>query len=278
MSGDEQAAPARVAAAGDLALMIGPRNKRYVVRLRSDGKVQTHEGEIKHSDLIGQPFGRRVWSHLGRAFLVLEPSVHDIILLSIKRRGQIIYPKDAGEILLRLNLRNGSRVVEAGTGSGGLTIAMAWTVAPDGKVFSYEARADMQETAVRNVASVGLSDRVEFKTRDIAEGFDETGVDALFLDVRNPWDYLKQAHQALTLGGFFGGLVPTTNQVCDLIAGLEVNGFADIEVEELLVRQYKPVAQRLRPVDLMIGHTGYLVFARKIWTNSLEAEPAANER
>jgi tRNA (adenine57-N1/adenine58-N1)-methyltransferase len=141
---------------------------------------------------------------------------------------------------------------------------MARAVAPEGRVYSYESRPEMQRNAVRNLKRVGLEDYVEFKIRDIAEGFDEMDVDALFLDVRTPWDYLEQARRALKGGGFFGALVPTTNQVSHLIAGLEHYSFGHIEVEELLVRSYKPVAARLRPADTMVGHTGYLIFARKI--------------
>jgi tRNA (adenine57-N1/adenine58-N1)-methyltransferase catalytic subunit len=118
-----------------------------------------------------------------------------------------------------------------------------------------------------------LQQWVTFKARDIAAGFDETDVDALFLDVREPEQYLQQSYAALVNGGFFGALVPTTNQVSELIGGLQVNYFGDIQVEELLLRQYKPVAQRLRPVDIMTAHTGYLVFARKIVPTGAGVEP-----
>jgi tRNA (adenine57-N1/adenine58-N1)-methyltransferase len=191
--------------------------------------------------------------------------------MNVRRNTQIIYPKEAGYVLLKMNLYSGGRVVEAGSGSGALTLALARAVAPEGRVFSYENRPEMQRNALRNLERVGLGDYVEFKIRDIAEGFDETDVDALFLDVRTPWDYLEQARLALKGGGFFGALVPTTNQVSHLIAGLEHYSFGNIEVEELLVRAYKPVSARLRPADTMVGHTGYLIFARKI-----EMEEMAN--
>jgi tRNA (adenine57-N1/adenine58-N1)-methyltransferase len=163
-----------------------------------------------------------------------------------------------------MNLYSGQQVIEAGSGSGALTLVMARAVAPHGRVYSYESRPEMQRNAIRNLQRVGLSDYVEFKTRDIADGFDETGVDALFLDVRTPWDYLQQAYRALKGGGFFGALVPTTNQVSDIVEGLEAGHFGDVEVVELLLRAYKPVPERLRPADTMVGHTGYLIFARKI--------------
>jgi len=252
-----------VAQEKDLVLIIDPRGKRFIIRLQAGAAQHTHKGIIEHDVLIGQPLGRQVKSHLGYSFLVLEPSTHDLIM-NVRRNTQIIYPKEAGYALLKMNLFGGQRVIEAGSGSGALTLAMARAVAPEGRVYSYESRPEMQRNAARNLERVGLSDYVEFKNRDIGEGFDETDVDALFLDVRTPWDYLAQARRALKGGGFFGALVPTTNQVSHLIAGLEHYSFGHIEVEELLVRAYKPVAARLRPADTMVGHTGYLIFARKI--------------
>jgi tRNA (adenine57-N1/adenine58-N1)-methyltransferase len=196
--------------------------------------------------------------------------------MNVRRHTQIIYPKEAGYILLKMNLYSGQRVVEAGSGSGALNLALARAVAPEGRVYSYENRPEMQRNAMRNLARVGLSDTVEFKNRDIAEGFDETDVNALFLDVRTPGDYLEQARSALRSGGFFGALVPTANQVSHLIARLEGHRFGDIEVEELLLRPYKPVAARLRPADTMVGHTGYLIFARKVEIEEVvDEEPLA---
>jgi len=264
-----------VAQENDLVLLIGPRSKRFIIRLQGGGAQHTHAGVIQHDALIGQPLGRQVRSHLGQPFLVLEPSTHDL-MMNVRRHTQIIYPKEAGYILLKMNLYSGQRVVEAGSGSGALTLALARAVAPEGRVYSYENRPEMQRNAMRNLARVGLSDTVEFKNRDIAEGFDETDVNALFLDVRTPGDYLEQARGALKSGGFFGALVPTANQVSHLIARLEGHRFGDIEVEELLLRPYKPVAARLRPADTMVGHTGYLIFARKVEIEEVvDEEPLA---
>jgi len=260
-----------VAQENDLVLLIGPRGKRFIIRLQAGAAQHTHKGIIEHDALIGQPLGRQVKSHVGHSFLVLEPSTHDLIM-NVRRNTQIIYPKEAGYALLKMNLFGGQRVIEAGSGSGALTLAMARAVAPEGRVYSYESRPEMQRNAARNLERVGLGDYVEFKNRDIGEGFYETDVDALFLDVRTPWDYLAQARRALKGGGFFGALVPTTNQVSHLIAGLEHYSFGHIEVEELLVRSYKPVAARLRPADTMVGHTGYLIFARKIEVEEIGTE------
>jgi len=255
----------------DQVLLISPEGKRLIIRLKAGASQHTHRGIIQHDALIGQPLGRRVRTHLGYLFFALEPSTHDL-MMNVRRNTQIVYPKEAGYILLKMNVYGGQRIIEAGSGSGALTLALARAVAPAGRVYSYESRPEMQRNAVRNLQRAGLSDCVEFKIRDIMEGFDESGVDALFLDVRTPWDYLQQAHGALKGGGFFGALVPTTNQVSELIAGLEGSNFGDIEVEELLLRAYKPVAQRLRPADTMVGHTGYLIFARRIYVSDMEED------
>ena len=267
-----------VAQEDDLVLLIGPRGKRAIIRLQAGASQHTHAGVIQHDTLIGQPLGRQVESHLGKPFLALEPSTHDL-MMNVRRNTQIIYPKEAGYILLKMSVYGGQRVIEAGSGSGALTLALARAVAPGGRVYSYESRPEMQRNAVRNLKRVGLADYVEFKTQDIAEGFDETDADALFLDVRTPWDYLRQARLALKDGGFFGALVPTTNQVSNLIVGLEGHHFGDIDVEELMLRPYKPVPARLRPADTMVGHTGYLIFARKIEVEEIvdEEPPTVSE-
>jgi tRNA (adenine57-N1/adenine58-N1)-methyltransferase len=254
----------KLAKEDDLILLIGQDRKQFIQRLRAGGQLQTHRGVIEHDDLLGQPLGREIRSHMGYAFVVVEPSTFDLITL-LKRTTQIMYPKDIGYALLKLNVRPGGRVVEAGTGSGGLTLALARAVGPEGRLYSYEVRADILELAKQNLEALGLAGVVEFKQRDIAEGLDERDVDALFLDVRRPWAYLEQVVEALKDSGFFGAILPTTNQVVELVRALESIGtFAQIEVEEILVRPYKAVPTRLRPIDRMVAHTGYLIFARKV--------------
>lgn len=254
----------RAAQENDLVLIIGQDRKQFIVRLRAGGQLQTHRGVVAHDELLGQPVGREVRSHMGYPFVVLEPSTFDLIH-ELKRTTQIMFPKDIAYVLMKLNVMPGSRVVEAGTGSGGLALALARAVGPDGRLYSYEARADILRLAQKNLEALGLASNVEFKLRDIGEGLDEQDVDALFLDLRQPSDYLEQAAASLKDGGFFGAILPTTNQVAELIYALEATRtFAHIEVEEILVRPYKAVPGRLRPTDRMIAHTGYLVFARKV--------------
>lgn len=252
-----------VAHEGDSVLLVAEDQKRTLIKLQRGQQWHSNRGFFRHDDLIGQPLGRMLVTQLGHAYLVLEPSTHDLIRY-LKRTTQIIFSKDAAYLVQRLNLFPGRRVIEAGTGSGGFTLALARAVMPTGRVISYEERAPMSELAAKNLARFGLLDYVDLKVRNIADGFDERNADALFLDMREPWHHIGQAREALKGGGFFGALLPTTNQVSELLRALETHGFADLEVEELLVRSYKPNAERLRPADRMIAHTGFLIFARKV--------------
>ena len=191
-------------------------------------------------------------------------STFDLIRM-LKRTTQIMFPKDIGFVLLKLNVGPGCRVIEAGTGSGGLTLALARAVGESGRVYSYEVRPDIQRLAKANMEALGLGGGIEFRLQDIGDGFDEENADALFLDVRRPWQYLTQVEKALKDSGFLGATVPTVNQVIELVSALEKRQvFGHIEIEEVLVRSYKAVPARLRPVDRMVAHTGYLVFARKV--------------
>jgi len=242
---------------------MGRDQTTSIIRLEPGTEFHTHRGTIAHDDLIGLPWGTQVSTHLEEPLTLLRPSTDDIVR-NLKRSTQIIYPKDAGYILMKLNIAPGCQVIEAGTGSGGLTLVFARAVHPTGRVISYEARPEIQELAQENLKQLGLDSYVVFKKRDIAEGFDERGADALFLDVANPWDYLEQVHTALAGGGFFGSILPTANQVINLIAALEAADFGLIEVEEILLRPYKTASARLRPKDRLTPHTGYLVFARRL--------------
>lgn len=259
----EERVPATIQAA-DLVLLVGRDRREFLVKMTPGRFLETHRGILAHDELIGHRWGETVLTHLGHPYLLLPPSLEQILLRGVKRSTQIVYPKEIGYLLLKMNIASGTRVVEAGTGSGSLTVALAQMVRPHGHVYTYEAREEMQALARKNVERVGLTEYVTFKLRDIAEGFDEREVDALFLDVREPQDYLAQAHAALKGGGFFGTLVPTTNQVSDILRLLPAHNFGFPEVEELLLRAYKPVAARLRPDDKMVGHTGFLLFARAL--------------
>jgi tRNA (adenine57-N1/adenine58-N1)-methyltransferase catalytic subunit len=259
-----------VVQAGDLALLVSPSNKTYLVRIIPGGELQTHRGVVRYDDLIGMSWGSQVFSHKGSIFFLLIPGLADI-LKEIRRNTQIMYPKDIGFILVTMGIGPGVHVLEAGTGSGALTTALAWAVGPQGHVISYEAREPMQNLARKNLERLGLEDRVTLKLRDIGQGFDETGIDAVFLDLPNPNDYIPQVKQALKPGGFFGCILPTVNQVERILPALHQSSFSFSDVCEILLRYYKPVYDRLRPTDRMVAHTGYLIFSRSIIPSSSEA-------
>ena len=225
--------------------------------------MHTHRGILKHDDLIGLSWGTQVFSHLGSPFFLLQPMLGDI-LTELPRNTQILYPKEIGFILVNMGIGNGQRVIEAGTGSGSMTVALAFSVGKEGKVISYERRPEMQTLARKNLTRLGMEDRVDFRLKDIAEGLDDTNVDAFFLDVPTPYDHIAQVRAALKPGGFFCSIVPTFNQAEKLLHALRRNKFAFLEMCEILLRYYKPEPFRLRPTDRMVAHTGFLIFARRI--------------
>jgi tRNA (adenine57-N1/adenine58-N1)-methyltransferase catalytic subunit len=249
--------------AGQLVMLVTSGGKRYLTELQPGRRFHSHLGILEHDDLIGLPMGTTVHSQLGHPLLIMEPSLSDL-MVRIRRSTQIIYPKDAAYLVHKLSLRSGSHVIEAGTGSGALTIALAWAVSPGGKVYTYESRPDNFSTAEENLKRTGLLPYVKMHQESIQGGFRQTGADAVFLDMRAPWLFIEEVRAALRPGGFFASLVPTTNQVTELLATLEKSSFAEIQVEELLLRKYKAVPERLRPDDNMIGHTGFLVSARPV--------------
>ncbi|MEN8097747.1 MAG: tRNA (adenine-N1)-methyltransferase [Chloroflexota bacterium] len=261
----------KIAQEGELVLLYGQDRKTFIIRLKSGSRLQSHKGILEHNSIIGTPIGSTILTHLGYRYHLLLPSWDDL-LRNIRRSTQIVYPKDIGYILMKLGIRPGCTVIEAGSGSGAICTAFTGMVMPAGHVYSYDIRSDMTNLAERNLTALGLSDYVTFKTRDITHGFDEVGVDALFLDVPAPWHYLMQAHAALRGGGFLGFILPTTNQVSTLLTALENLPFGFTEVEEIMLRSYKVVPARLRPLDRMIAHTGYLIFTRALGTDESEEE------
>ena len=252
-----------IAQDGDLAQLVGLRHKHFILTLQAGAKFETHRGILMHDDLIGKPWGSQVFSHIEAPFFLLQPSLADLIN-ELPRTTQILYPKDIGFILVTMGVGPGQTVMEAGTGSGSMTTALAYAVGPQGHVLSYEVKPDVQNLARKNLTRFGLDSRVNFKLRDIREGFDETDADAFFLDVPNPYDYLAQVRAALKPGGYMCCLIPTFNQVEKTLHAMRRNKFAFVEVCELLLRYYKAEPARIRPTDRMVAHTGFLVFARRI--------------
>lgn len=247
---------------GELFILVAPRGKRYLRRLEEGQDIHSGDGVIKAEAIAAVDFGCEILTHQGVPYRLKRPTLYDLVR-GVKRQTQIIYPKDIGYICMRLGIGNGTRVIEAGSGSGSLTTAMSWFSGEKGHVYTYEAREEFYKLCRRNLEWAGVGHNVTQYNRNIEEGFEQTDADALFLDVRTPWEYLHHVNNAVRPGASLAFLVPTVDQVSQLLKGLERGPFDDVEVEEILVRRWKPVADRLRPEDRMIAHTGFLIFARQ---------------
>ena len=205
---------------GQLVMLLNAKDKRYFVSAREGEVMHTNEGILHLDEVRAAGWGRQVCTHKGYPFTVMRPTLYDLIK-SVKRRTQIIYPKEIGYIAMKLGIGPGCRIVEAGCGSGGLTTALAWLVGDTGKVYTYERREEFYTLCRENLERIGLAHRVEQFHHDIADGFHPHAADALFLDVRTPCDYVRHIPGAVAPGSPVGFLLPTTNQVQDLLAAMQ---------------------------------------------------------
>jgi len=249
---------------GDRVLLYGEDGTKFLVRVEAGKKKGTHLGVVEFDTIIGKNYGDVITiGKTNKSYYLLQPTYIDDIF-SMKRKTQIVYPKDSSYIVMKLDIKPGSRVIDTGVGSGAMCAAIARLVGNEGKVYAYERREDFYKLATQNLTEWGLIDRVELKLRDIAFGFDETNVDALLLDVPDPENYIQVCWEALGGGGRIGVICPTVNQVSMVLEKMYELPFIDVEVWESLMRQFKPYPNRLRPVDRMVAHTTYMIFARKV--------------
>ena len=247
---------------GDDILLYLDARRTYLVRVEAGKRFHTHKGYVQLGDLVGRPYGSPVRSSLGVVLHALRPLLRDRILKT-DRRTQVMYPKDIGYLLLRAGVGAGSRVVEAGTGSGALTCALAEAVRPDGMVYSYDVRPEFQEVAASNIERAGLAAYVDLKAGDVTEGIDEEA-DAVILDLATPWLVVPAAHRALAGGGVFASFSPTVEQVMRTASALRGHPFVEVETVEIIMRRMNVAENRTRPETLMIGHSGYITTARKV--------------
>ena len=247
---------------GDYVLLYVGQRKTYMIKMEKGKSFHTHKGFINFDDLIGKDYGAKIISSLGAEFSVLKPQLRDFIMKSA-RQTQITYPKDIALIVMFSGIGPGSRVVESGTGTGALTVSLAHYVRPEGKVYSYEIREEFLETAGKNLKRAGLMDFVELKNKDVTLGIDESGVDAVILDLAVPWLVVPHAYAALKPCGTIVSFSPTIDQVVKTVEALKDNGFVDIETIECLMRGMQVERGKTRPHTLMTGHTGYVSYARK---------------
>jgi tRNA (adenine57-N1/adenine58-N1)-methyltransferase len=247
---------------GDFVLISASATKKWMVKVEKGKEFHTHRGSISLNDLIGMEFGSSYTNNKDATFYLWKPIPYDYTD-AISHSTQIIYQTDIAQIIYSAGICSGVRVIEAGTGSGGLTAALARYVMPNGKVYSYDIKKQHQDVALKNLTKLGLIDLVEFKTRDAQEGFDETEVDAVILDLPQPWDIIDAANKALMGGGRLVIFVPTYMQVDQSIEKLVESNFYQIEAFEIIRRDLTTKIGAIRPTTRMVGFTAFLIVARK---------------
>jgi tRNA (adenine57-N1/adenine58-N1)-methyltransferase len=263
MSSAPGSGPFRV---GERVQLTDPKGRLHTVTLEAGKQFHTHRGAIEHDALIGAPEGSVVSSTSNTLYLALRPLLVDFVL-SMPRGAAVIYPKDSAQILAMGDIYPGATVLEAGAGSGALTCALLRAVGPVGRVISYENREDHAEVAVKNVQTFFGERPANWTLRlgDAAEHDPGETVDRVILDMLSPWDVLPSVRAALNPGGVFVGYVATTTQLSRLVEALRADGsFTEPSAWESMVRGWHVLGLAVRPEHRMIGHTAFLVTARRL--------------
>lgn len=251
---------------GDPALLIDNKGRQFLLELESGRKFQFHNGTVPHDDLIGAEDGTWVTSTGNARLLLLSPRLADFVI-RMKRGAQVVYPKDLGPILVYGDIGPGMTVLEAGTGSGALTMGLARAVGPTGRVVSVEQRDDHAGHARKTVERWfgTIPDHVEMRIGDVAEVVADVRPERIVLDVPEPWHTLEAAVRHQPRGGVLCSYLPTVPQVQTLVeSARDSRAFAEIEVKEFLVRDWNVKGRSVRPSHSMVGHTGFLVFMRRV--------------
>ncbi|MCK4347185.1 MAG: tRNA (adenine-N1)-methyltransferase [Thermoplasmatales archaeon] len=247
---------------GESVVLIDSAYRKFIID--TNGKTDKFKGVgvIDPSSLVGKHYGEKI--EIGnKEFWVLKPSLLDK-LQALKRRAQIILPKDAAHIIMNCSVESGNTVLEAGIGSGSLTVALATAVAPGGMVISYDIREDFIEHAMKNLKTAGLDKYVTTQIKDVTKGIDEKDLDAVILDIPNPWEAVNHAWNSLKPGGYFCTYSPLISQVEQTVKEVRKNNFIEIKTFENIQREMVVSDYGTRPSFDMLGHTGYLTFARKV--------------
>ncbi len=246
---------------GEAVLLVDAKGRRYLITLRPGASFHTHVGIVAHDRLIGSPEGSTVLGSTGRRFLVVRPTLSDAVL-KMPRGAQVIYPKDLGAILMEADIAPGDRVLEAGVGSGALSMAVLRAGA---EVVGYELREDFAERALANVQSM-LGEDVPYRVevRDVYHGIDERHLDRILLDLPEPWRVLGHAETALRPGGILCAYLPSINQTSQLRDAIERSTFGLASTLEVLHRTWHVEPRSVRPDHRMVGHTGFLTTARRL--------------
>jgi tRNA (adenine57-N1/adenine58-N1)-methyltransferase catalytic subunit len=251
---------------GDQVQLTDPKGRHHTFSLVPGKQFHTHKGAIDHDDLVGGPEGVVVTSTGGTTYLALRPLLNDFVL-SMPRGATPVYPKDSAQIVQLADVFPGAHVVEAGVGSGALTCSLLRAVGDEGLVSSYERRADFAAVARENVLSFFGEEHPAWRLTvgDLVTAVDDVDVDRVVLDMLAPWDCVAAMAQRLVPGGVLLAYVATTTQLSRTVEALrEHEGFTEPSATETLLRSWHVEGLAVRPDHRMVGHTGFLVTARRM--------------
>lgn len=256
--------------AGDRVQLTGPKGRINTTVLVKGGRHGTHRGEIRHDDIIGKPSGSVIENHNGEKFLALKPLLSDYVL-SMPRGAQIIYPKDAGQIIVEGDIFPGAVVVEAGVGSGALSSYLLRAIGDKGKLFSFELREEFAQIAKANVENfLGITPKnwkitIGLLQENLSKIVKKSSADRAVLDMLAPWECISEVEKALKPGGLVICYVATATQLSRVAEEIKSTGrFTSVVAFETLVRPWHLEGLAVRPEHRMISHTGFLLTARKL--------------
>jgi tRNA (adenine57-N1/adenine58-N1)-methyltransferase len=253
--------PTREFRPGERVLLVDSKGRRSFIRLRLGGIHHTHTGVVRHDDLIGRLEGSEVHSERGAKYLAFRPTMAELII-GMPRGAQVIYPKDLGAILIEADIFPGAKVIEAGVGSGALSMALLRAGA---SVVGYELREDFADRALANVRdAIGSGWPYEIRLADIYSGIQETEVDRILLDLPEPHRTLPHAERALRPGGILLSYLPSMTQVGLLVEALAQHRFGLMRTFEVMIRDWQVGGRIARPAHRMVAHTAFLTIARRL--------------
>lgn len=263
---------------GERVIVVDAKGRQYLVTLLEGGEFHTHAGVIPHAVFIGEEEGVSVRTAVGARYTAMRPTISDVVF-RMPRGAQVIYPKDLGPMMIIADIYPGVRVLEAGVGSGALSMTM---VRAGADVIGYEVREDFAERARLNVAAFVGEDaavaRYRVEVRDVYDGIDEVGLDAVILDLPEPWQVVPHAEKALRGGGTLLAYNPSITQAAQLRESLVDSGFELAETVEFLRRTWHVEGQAVRPDHRMVAHTGFLTSARLLGPIPGGLKPARLQR